>query len=94
MYTVVESLCRTAETHITLCITYTLVGILIYRGAWVAHSVKCPTLDFSSGHDLTVREFEPHVGLCADSTVVGILSLPFSLPLPCSLSHTLSLSNQ
>ena len=23
------------------------------RGAWVAQSVKCPTLDFSSGHDLT-----------------------------------------
>ena len=28
------------------------------RGAWVAQSVKHPTLDFSSGHDLMVREFE------------------------------------
>ena len=37
------------------------------RGAWVAQAVKCPTLDFSSGHDLTVHELEPHVGLCADS---------------------------
>ena len=26
------------------------------EGAWVAQSVKCPTLDFDLGHDLTVRE--------------------------------------
>ena len=26
-----------------------------WRGAWVAQSVKHLTLDFSSGHDLTVR---------------------------------------
>ena len=38
------------------------------RGAWLARSVKRRTLDFSSGRDLTVREFEPRVGLCADST--------------------------
>ena len=31
----------------------------------MAQSVKRPT---SSGHDLTVREFEPHVGPCADSS--------------------------
>ena len=37
------------------------------RGAWVAPSVKRQTPDFSSGRDLTVREFEPRVGLCADS---------------------------
>ena len=24
--------------------------------------------DLGSGHDLMVREFEPHVGLCADSS--------------------------
>ena len=24
--------------------------------------------DFGSGHDLTVHEFKPHVGLCADSS--------------------------
>ena len=24
--------------------------------------------DFGSGHDLAVREFEPRVGLCADSS--------------------------
>ena len=28
----------------------------IRRGAWVAQLVNCPTLDFGSGHDLTVRE--------------------------------------
>ena len=27
-----------------------------FRDAWVAQSVKSPTLDFSSGHDLTVKE--------------------------------------
>ena len=34
---------------------------------WVAQSVKRPTLDFRSGHDLVDREFEPYVGLCTDS---------------------------
>ena len=38
------------------------------RGARVAQWVKHPTLDFSSGHDLTVCESEPHTGPCADGT--------------------------
>ena len=29
---------------------------------WGAQSVKRPALDFSSGHDLTVRDIEPTVG--------------------------------
>ena len=33
----------------------------------MARSGKRLTLDLSSGHDLTVCEFEPRVGLCADS---------------------------
>ena len=37
------------------------------RGALVAQSVKSLTLGFSSGHDLTVCEFEPLVGLCVDT---------------------------
>ena len=37
------------------------------RGAWGAQSVECPTLDFSSGHDLTACGFETCVRLCADS---------------------------
>ena len=37
------------------------------QGSWVAQSIKHPTLDFGSGHDLTVRGIEPRVGLCAYS---------------------------
>ena len=33
----------------------------------MAQSVKHPTLDFGSGHDLTFGEFEPRFGLCVDS---------------------------
>ena len=33
----------------------------------MAQSVKHLTLDFSSGHGLMFLEFEPHIGLCADS---------------------------
>lgn len=29
------------------------------RGAWVAHSVEWPTLDFGSGNDLKVLESSP-----------------------------------
>ena len=36
-------------------------------GTWVAQSVKCLALGFSSGYDLEVHGFEPHLGLCADS---------------------------
>ena len=32
-------------------------------GTCVAQSVKRPTLDFGSGHDLLVHEFKPHIGL-------------------------------
>ena len=68
--------------------------------AWVAQSVKRPT---RSGQDLTVHEFEPRVGLCADSSEPGAcfrfcvslslsLLLSLSLPLPRSCSVFLSLS--
>ena len=33
----------------------------------MAQPVKRRTLSLGSSHDLPVREFEPHVGLCADS---------------------------
>ena len=64
----------------------------------MAQSVKHLTLGFSSGHDLTVHEFEPHIGLHVDRvSLLGILSLSFSLALPLiilspSLSLCLSLS--
>ena len=37
------------------------------QGTWVAQSVKHPTLDFSAGHDLTVHEFMPHIGILSPS---------------------------
>ena len=33
----------------------------------MAQLVKCLTLDFGSGHDLTVHEIELLIGLCANS---------------------------
>ena len=48
-------------------------------GAWVAQWVKCPTLDFGSGHDdLTVHEFKPYAGALCSQHRVG---LGFSLSL-------------
>ena len=41
----------------------------------VIDSVKRLTLDFGSGHDLTVHEIEPRVRLCTDSTLSLSLSL-------------------
>ena len=56
----------------------------------MAQSVKCPSLDFSPGRDLTVWEIKPHIRLCADSAepTWNSLSPSLSLPLPhlCSLS--------
>ena len=61
-------------------------------GAWVAQLVKCPTLGFGSGHDVVVCEFEPYVGLHADSAEPAWDSLSLSLcSSPCSLSLSLSL---
>ena len=53
-------------------------------GAWVAQSVEHPTLDFGSGHDLMVHEFEsPASGsVLTVRSVLGILSLPLSAPFP------------
>ena len=33
----------------------------------VAQSFKHPTLDFGSGHELTIHRMRPHLGLRADS---------------------------
>ena len=51
--------------------------------------LKCPALDFSSGHDLTVCGMEPHIGLCADSVEPSweSLSAPPLLVLCLSLSN-------
>ena len=60
--------------------TFTLLG------AWVAQLVEHLILDFGSGHDLTVRGFEPQVGVCAHSAELAwdLLSPPISVLL-CAL---------
>lgn len=56
------------------------------RRAWVAQSVECPTLDFSSGGDLKVLGSRPmpSSALSRESAY-----LPLSLPFPL-LTHSLS----
>ena len=58
------------------------------QGAWVTQSVKHPTLDLGSGHDLTVCEFEPCVRHRADS----VKPAWDSLSLPSLLSFSFSFS--
>lgn len=56
-------------------------------------SVKRLALDFGSGHGLTVREFEPRVGLCAGGVDPAWDSLSPSVSAPtCACSLFLSLS--
>ena len=44
------------------------------RGTWVAQLVKCLTLDFGSGHDLTVGEFTTRVSsVLMVQSLLGIL---------------------
>ena len=60
----------------------------------MAQSVACLTLDFGSGPDLTVHEFEPHIGLCADNTKLAWdLSAPPLLALPLSQNEYINLKN-
>ena len=77
-----------------LC-TQVLHEILTYerpQGTWVALSVECPGLDFSSGHDLMVHETEPCNGLLADSSEPDCDSLSPSLSLCPCLAHECVLS--
>ena len=60
----------------------------------MAESVKHLTLDLGSSHDLMVCEFQPHIGLCADSVdgaYLGFSVSSLSAPPP-TRAHTLSLS--
>ena len=67
-------------------------------GAWVAQSVNHLTLDFGSGHDLTVCGFQPHVRLYADSSEPGAssdsVSPSLSAPPLLVLAHSLSLKSK
>ena len=51
-------------------------------GTWVAQLVMCPTLDVSSGHDLTIREIKPHNGLTLTVQSLRDFVSALSLPLP------------
>ena len=67
----------------------------VFGGVWMAQSVECLTLDFSSGPDLMVPEIELWVWPWADRVepAWGSLSPPLSLlPLPCSCSFSLPLA--
>ena len=60
----------------------------------MAQSVKQLTLDFGSGHDLMVGEFQPHefkprIRLCTEPAWDSLSLLPLSLPLPPAV-HALS----
>ena len=67
--------------------------------AWVAQSVERPALDFGSGHELMVCEFEPRIRLCADRAEPAwnflslSLSLSLSPPLPHSFKPSLTLAH-
>ena len=69
------------KTRPAVCLKWVCLGA---GGAWVAQSVRRPTLDFGSGHDLTVRGFEPEPAW--DS-----LSPDLSLLLPLPGAHSLGL---
>ena len=61
----------------------------------MAQSVKSPTLDFSSGHNLMVHEIEPMSGSALTSwSLLGILSLPLSVSAPPPLVRPLSEINK
>jgi len=52
------------------------------RGAWVAQLVKCPTLDFSSGHDLRVVGSSPTSDSALGVELDWDSFSPLPLPLP------------
>ena len=54
----------------------------------MAQLLRHLTLDFDSGHDLTIHEIQPHVGLCADSTEPALDSLSPSLSAPLPLAFS------
>ena len=54
------------------------------RNSCVGQSCKFLTVDFASGHDLTVCDIETHVGLCTDRTEPAWDLLSPSLFLPFS----------
>ena len=62
------------------------------QGAWVAQLVQRPSLDLSSGHDLTVHGIKSCIRLCADST--GFFPPSPSAPWLLTRMHALSLKTK
>ena len=79
-------------TPSSLCFLLPFPGVRKDRGARGAQTVKLRPSDFSSGHDLMVHEFEPHVGLCADGSEPGACFGSVSPSICPSPIHALSLS--
>ena len=52
----------------------------IFWGAWVVQLVKLPTLHFISSYDLRVMRSTHHGALCLVWSLLGMLSLPLTLP--------------
>ena len=63
-----------------------------YWGAWVAQSVKLPTLDFGSGHDIRVHEITPSCALYWWHRACLAFSLSSSISAPSLIAPSLSLS--
>jgi len=69
-----------------------LANFLYLRGTWVAQSVKSPTLDFGSGHDVRLRSMLGST-FSMESTRASLLPLPPPLLLPLLMhAHVLSFS--
>ena len=62
------------------------------QGYLMVQSVKCPTLDFGSGHDIRVVRLAPCQALCWECSLLEILSLHLSL-LPTPIIHAPSLKS-
>ena len=87
-YRVVNHYCHMPETNGTLCISHTSTE-KHNRGAWEAQSIRCPTLEFSSGSHGFVRlsptkalscqrraclEFPPSLSVCPSPACTCVLS--------------------
>ena len=55
--------CRKSESHPETPQSFKMD----YRGTWVAQSIKHPTVDFCSGHNLMIHGMTPYIELCTDS---------------------------
>ena len=75
-----------------ICVFHVSLKILGNLGTRVAQSIQLPTLDFSSGHVLTVREFKAHVRHCTDSVKPAWDSVSLSTPPLLVLSPSLKIN--